>query len=142
MSQLSNLSSQIQAFASENDSELEFLFDSLLISLKTASKHAGAATILRAAPSMKHAQNLAAFLEKALLKLPVPSLHNHVCDLFEYVQRSLEDNLRVPVEGELLELIELTQELRKGIQSLLNEDSNRPVPQSATASKRNFSNNH
>ena len=141
MGQLSNLSSQIQAFSSENNSELEFLFDSLLVSLKTASKHAGASTILRATPSMKHAQNLAGFLEKALLKLPVPSLHNHICDLFEYVQRSLEENLRVPVEDELLELIQLTQELRKGISSLLDENSISSTPQIDTTSKRNFLNN-
>ena len=142
MGQLSNLSSQIQAFSSENNSELEFLFDSLLVSLKTASKHAGASTIFRATPSMKHAQNLAGFLEKALLKLPVPSLHNHICDLFEYVRRSLEENLRVPVEDELLELIQLTQELRKGISSLLDENSIRSAPQIDTTSKRNFLNNH
>ena len=66
MGQLSNLSSQIQAFSSENNSELEFLFDSLLLSLKTASRHAGSPTILRATPSMKHAQNLSGFLEKTI----------------------------------------------------------------------------
>jgi flagellin-specific chaperone FliS len=141
MGQLSKLSLQIQAFSSENDSELQFLFNSLLVSLKTASKHAGASTILRATPSLKHAQNLARFLEKALLKLPVPSLHNHICDLFDYVQRSLEENLRVPVEDELLELLQLTQELRKGISSLLNEDSSRTALQNEAASKRNSLNN-
>ena len=140
MSQYSNLSSQIQAFTSENNSEMVFLFDSLLLSLKTASRHAGTPTILRATPSMKHAQNLAGFLEKALLKLPVPSLHNHIRDLFDYVHRSLEENIRVPVEDELQELVQLTQELRKGIRSLLDNDSIRSVPETNTGSKQNFSN--
>ena len=140
MGQYSNLSSQIQAFTSENNSEMVFLFDSLLLSLKTASRHAGTPTILRATPSMKHAQNLAGFLEKALLKLPVPSLHNHIRDLFDYVHRSLEENIRVPVEDELQELVQLTQELRKGIRSLLDNDSIRSVPETNTGSKQNFSN--
>ena len=139
MGQYSNLSSQIQAFTSENNSEMVFLFDSLLLSLKTASRHAGTPTILRATPSMKHAQNLAGFLEKALLKLPVPSLHNHIRDLFDYVHRSLEENIRVPVEDELQELVKLTQELRKGIRSLLDNDSIRSVPETNTGSKQNFS---
>jgi len=140
MGQLSNLSTQIQAFSSENNSELEFLFDSLLLSLKTASRHAGSPTILRATPSMKHAQNLSGFLEKALLKLPVPSLHHHIDELFEYIQRSLDENIRVPVKSELEELEELTRELRNGIASLLKDDSLRPVTVSSTDSKRNFSN--
>jgi len=88
---------------------------------------------------MKHAQNLAGFLEKALLKLPVPSLHNHIRDLFDYVNRSLEENIRVPVEDELQELVQLTQELRKGIRSLLDNESIRSVPETNTGSKRNFS---
>ena len=140
MGQYSNLSSQIQAFTSENNSEMVFLFDSLLLSLKTASRHAGTPTILRATPSMKHAQNLAGFLEKALLKLPVPSLHNHIRDLFDYVNRSLEENIRVPVEDELQELVQLTQELRKGIRSLLDNESIRSVPETNIGSKQNFSN--
>ena len=140
MGQYSNLSSQIQAFTSENNAEMVFLFDSLLLSLKIASRHAGTPTILRATPSMKHAQNLAGFLEKALLKLPVPSLHNHIRELFDYVHRSLEENIRVPVEDELEELVQLTQELRKGISSLLDNDSIRSVPETKTGSKQNFSN--
>ena len=140
MGQYSNLSSQIQAFTSENNAEMVFLFDSLLLSLKTASRHAGTPTILRATPSMKHAQNLAGFLEKALLKLPVPSLHNHISELFDYVHRSLEENIRVPVEDELQELVQLTQELRKGIRSLLDNDSIRSVPETKTGSKQNLSN--
>ena len=140
MGQYSNLSSQIQAFTSENNAEMVFLFDSLLLSLKTALRHAGTPTILRATPSMKHAQNLAGFLEKALLKLPVPSLHNHIRDLFDYVHRSLEENIRVPVEDELEELVQLTQELRKGISSLLDNDSIQSIPETNTGSKQNFSN--
>ena len=142
MGQLSNLSSQIQAFSSENNTELEFLFDSLLLSLKTASRHAGSPSILRATPSMKHAQNLSGFLEKALLKLPVPSLHHHIGDLFEYVQRSLDENIRVPVKCELDELVQLTQELRKGIASLLTDETLRTVADDRTSSRKNFSNNH
>ena len=118
MSQLQNLSAQIQTFFSDTNPELEFLFDSLLLSLKTASKHSDSASIQRAFPSIKHAQNLSRLLEIALLKLPVPSLHGHISDLFEYVQRTLDENCHVPVKDELEELTQLTIELRKGIKSL------------------------
>tara|TARA_B100001250_G_C19311378_1_gene576421 strand:- start:47 stop:475 length:429 start_codon:yes stop_codon:yes gene_type:complete len=118
MSQLQNLSVQIQNFFSDTNPEMQFLFDSLLLSLKTASKNAGSASISRAFPSIKHAQNLSSLLEIALLKLPVPSLHGHIEDLFEYVQRTLEENSHVPVKDELEELAQLTIELRKGIKSL------------------------
>ena len=118
MSQLQNLSIQIRTFFSDTNPELEFLFDSLLLSLKTASKHAGSASMSRAMPSLKHAQNLTRLLESALLKLPVPSLHGHIGDLFEYIQKTLEENSHVPVQEELEELTQLTIELRKGIKSL------------------------
>ena len=98
MNQLYQLTSQINTFSSENDAELVFLFDSLLLSLKTASKHAGSDSILRATPSMKHAINLSRFLEKTLLRIPVPGLHDHISDLFDYFQKTLEENCGVPVQ--------------------------------------------
>jgi flagellin-specific chaperone FliS len=122
MNQVSQLTHQISEFASESQTELDFLFDSLLLSLKTASKHAATENIGRAVPSMRHAQNLSNFLAKALLKVPVPSLHAHINDLFAYFQRTLEDNLRIPIKDELDELLQLTFELRKGIHSLLETE--------------------
>ena len=118
MNQLPNLSVQLETFFSDTNPELEFLFDSLLLSLKTASKHAESTSISRAVPSIKHAQNLSRFLENALLKLPVRSLHEHISDLFEYTQRTLEENCHVPIKEELEELAQLTVELRKGMSSL------------------------
>jgi flagellin-specific chaperone FliS len=123
MNQVTQLTHQIMEFANESQSELEFLFDSLLLSLKTASKHAATENIGRALPSMRHAQNLSKFLAQALLKVPVPSLHAHISDLFDYFQRTLQDNLRIPIKDELDELQELTAELRKGIHSLLETDA-------------------
>lgn len=122
MNQVIQLTHQISEFANESQSELDFLFDSLLLSLKTASKHAATENIGRAIPSMRHAQNLSAFLAKALLKVPVPSLHAHINDLFDYFQRTLQDNLRIPIKDELDELQQLTIELRKGIRSLLETE--------------------
>ena len=80
MNQLENLSVQLQTFFADTNPELEFLFDSLLLSLKTASKHAELTSISRAVPSIKHTQNLSRFLENALLKLPIRSLHEHISD--------------------------------------------------------------
>ena len=139
MSQLQNLSVQIQTFFSDTNPELEFLFDSLLLSLKTASKNAGSVSISRALPSIKHAQNLSRMLESALLKLPVPSLHGHLCDLFEYFQKTLEENGHVPVEEELEELAQLTIELKKGIASLSETKYIESRPDSSLGRKRNSS---
>jgi hypothetical protein len=118
MSQLRTISRQIEGFFSDGNPELDFLFDSLLISLKTASKNSGSSSIARAIPSIKHAQTLSTLLEVALLKLPVPSLHGHIQDLFEYFQRTLQENLHIPIHGELDDLAQLAIELRKGITSL------------------------
>ena len=123
MKQLFQLTTQINTFSSENDAELVFLFDSLLLSLKTAARHAGSQSILRATPSLKHAINLSKFLERTLLRIPVPGLHDHISDLFDYFQRTLEENCGVPVEAELDELVMLTEELRKGISSLIEDNS-------------------
>ena len=123
MSQLQFISAQLQNFFSDANPELEFLFDSLLISLKTASKRASTTSISRSLPSIKHASNLSHALNIALLRLPVPSLHQHVDDLFGYFEKTLEENSHVPVSSELDELRELTLELRKGIHSLSSDES-------------------
>ncbi|MAI42647.1 MAG: hypothetical protein CMP95_09320 [Gammaproteobacteria bacterium] len=142
MNQLYQLTSQINTFSSENDAELVFLFDSLLLSLKTASKHAGSDSILRATPSMKHAINLSRFLEKTLLRIPVPGLHDHISDLFDYFQKTLEENCGVPVQEELDELVMLTEELRKGIISLLEDRSIKSAVKPVIGSARSSSTLH
>lgn len=142
MNQLYQLTSQINTFSSENDAELVFLFDSLLLSLKTASKHAGSDSILRATPSMKHAINLSRFLEKTLLRIPVPGLHDHISDLFDYFQKTLEENCGVPVQEELDELVMLTEELRKGIVSLLEDRSIKSAVKPVIGSARSSSTLH
>ena len=139
MSQLQDISLQIESFFSDTNPELEFLFDSLLLSLKTASKHAGSASISRALPSIKHAQNLSRLLERALLQLPIPSLHGHLGDLFEYFQGTLEQNSHVPANEELEELSQLTIELRKGITSLSDTKYIESHPDSNLGPKRNSS---
>ncbi|RPG50589.1 MAG: hypothetical protein CBB61_003745 [Gammaproteobacteria bacterium TMED1] len=142
MKQLFQLTTQINTFSSENNAELVFLFDSLLLSLKTAAKHAGSQSILRATPSMKHAINLSKFLERALLRIPVPGLHDHISDLFDYFQRTLEENCGVPVEEELDELVMLTEELRKGINSLIEDKSIKAVPNTVMKSVQTLSTLH
>ena len=139
MSQLQNLSVQIQTFFSDTNPELEFLFDSLLVSLKTASKHAGSASMSRAMPALKHAQNLSRLLESALLKLPIPSLHGHIGDLFEYIQKTLEENGHIPVIEELEELTQLTIELRKGIKSLSENRYIESLPDNQLETQQNSS---
>lgn len=118
MSQVTKISKQIDGYFCDTNPELNFLFDSLLLSLGTASKNAGSSSITRAVPSIKHARNLSTLLEAALLKLPIPSLCGHITDLFDYFRRTLEENSHIPISGELDELIQLTIELRKGINSL------------------------
>lgn len=118
MNQVTKISKQIDGYFCDTNTELNFLFDSLLLSLRTASKNAGSSSIVRAVPSIKHAKNLSTLLEAALLELPIPSLCSHISELFDYFRRTLEENSQIPISGELDELIQLTIELRKGIHSL------------------------
>ena len=134
MSQLKKITRQIESFFSDGNPELDFLFDSLLLSLKTASKNAGSSSIARATPSIKHAQTLSTLLEAALLKLPVLSLHEHIQDLFEYFQRTLQENLHIPIHSELDDLAQLTAELRKGITSLSQTSNIKPNTHSSLQS--------
>ena len=126
MDQVTKISKQIDGYFCDTTPELTFLFDSLLLSLKTASKNASSTSIARATPSIKHARNLSVLLETCLLKLPIPSLCTHVSDLFDYFQRTLEENSHVPISEELIELTQLTIELRKGINSLSNDRASKP----------------
>ena len=127
MNQVTKISTQIEGYFCDTNPELNFLFDSLLLSLRTASKNAGSSAILRSVPSIRHAKNLSSLLETALLRLPIPSLHGHIKDLFEYFQRTLEENSQIPIYGELDELSQLTVELRKGINSLSESKAEEPA---------------
>jgi flagellin-specific chaperone FliS len=123
MNQVTKISKEIDGYFCDTNPELNFLFDSLLISLRTASRNAGSSSIVRAVPSIVHAMNLSTLLEAALLKIPIPSLCGHINDLFDYFRRTLEDNSHIPISGELDELIQLTIELREGINSLQSTQS-------------------
>ena len=81
-------------------------------------------------------------MERALLRIPVPGLHDHISDLFDYFQRTLEENCGVPVEEELDELVMLTEELRKGINSLIEDKSIKAVPNTVMKSVQTLSTLH
>ena len=51
--------------------------------------------------------------------IPVPSLRGHIDDLFDYIKETLQENLRVPLSEDLIELSLLIKELEKGVNTLL-----------------------
>ena len=119
MTQFKSLKDDIAEFGHKNEEEMNFLFRSLKHSLKTATDHASMHRYDRTVPSIKHGLNLSGLLYKNLCLIPVPSLRGHIDDLFDYIKETLEENLRVPLADDLIELCLLVKELEKGVNTLL-----------------------
>ncbi len=119
MQYLSKLKGDIEKFGSENNQEMAFLFESLTHSLKTALKQAKNLNLARCTPSTKHTVNLSRLLYKNLSSVPVPSIANHMDDLFAYIEETLQSNLTLPIAEDFEELIILVEELEKAVKVLL-----------------------
>ena len=119
MTQFKSLKDDLAEFGHKNEEEMNFLFRSLKHSLKTATDHASMHRYDRTVPSIKHGLNLSGLLYKNLCLIPVPSLRGHIDDLFDYIKETLEENLRVPLADDLIELCLLVKELEKGVNTLL-----------------------
>ena len=119
MTQFKSLKDDIAEFGHKNEEEMNFLFRSLKHSLKTATDHASMHRYDRTVPSIKHGLNLSGLLYKNLCLIPVPSLRGHIDDLFDYIKQTLEENLRVPLAEDLIELSLLVKELERGVNTLL-----------------------
>ena len=130
MHHISKLKTDIEKFGSEKNQEMEFLFQSLTHSLKTARKQAKNLNIQRCTPSTKHATNLSRLLYKNLSSVPVPSIVSHLDDLFGYIEETLQNNLKLPIAEDFEELIILVEELEKAVKALLEPIKNIQLPSS------------
>ena len=119
MTQVKHLEQAIEGFRSGSQDEMEFLFDSLMHSLAVASKNASTQSFERANPSLRHAVMLSGRLRRNLKDIPIPSLHGHIDDLFDYFSEVLTDAFKLPFVEDIDELKLLTSELRKGVRTLL-----------------------
>ena len=119
----------------EIGAEVNFLFDSLFVSLRVAKKHAGAHNLNRALPSTKHAINLTSLLHAQLKKIPVDSIQENLDELFSYMQATLDENLKLPLAEDLDELLLLSTELEKGIATLLAPVEIDPIVQLSTSGR-------
>lgn len=127
MTQVKHLEQAIDGFRSSSQDEMEFLFDSLMHSLAVASKNASTQSFERANPSLRHAVMLSGRLRRNLKDIPIPSLHGHIDDLFDYFSEVLTDAFKLPFVEDIDELKLLTSELRKGVRTLLEPTtSSRP----------------
>ena len=97
MHYISKIKTDIEKFGSENNQEMEFLFQSLRHSLKTALKQARNLNLKRCTPSTKHSINLSRLLYRNLSSVPVPSIISHLDDLFAYIEETLQGNLKLPI---------------------------------------------
>tara|TARA_B100000959_G_scaffold70442_1_gene74594 strand:+ start:64 stop:537 length:474 start_codon:yes stop_codon:yes gene_type:complete len=119
MNSLNKIRADIEKFESENNQEMEFLFQSLRHSLKTALKQARNLNFERCTPSTKHSINLSRLLYRNLSSVPVPSIISHLDDLFAYIEETLQSNLKLSLTEDFEELIVLIEELEKGVKTLL-----------------------
>ena len=119
MTQVKYLEQAIEGFRSSSQDEMEFLFDSLMHSLAVASKNASTQSFERANPSLRHAVMLSGRLRRNLKDIPIPSLHGHIDDLFDYFSEVLTDAFKLPFVEDIDELKLLTSELRRGVRTLL-----------------------
>lgn len=127
MTQVKHLEQAIEGFRSSSQDEMEFLFDSLMHSLAVASKNASTQSFERANPSLRHAVMLSGRLRRNLKDIPIPSLHGHIDDLFDYFSEVLTDAFKLPFVEDIDELKLLASELRKGVRTLLEPTaSSRP----------------
>ena len=124
MHYISKMKTDIEKFGSENNQEMEFLFQSLRHSLKTALKQARNLNLKRCTPSTKHSINLSRLLYRNLSSVPVPSLISHLDDLFAYIEESLQSSLKLPITEDFEELIVLVEELEKAVKTLLKPIEN------------------
>ena len=113
------LSQNLAKVREEIEAEVNFLFESLFVSLRVAKRHAGVHNLNRALPSTKHALNLTSLLHAQLKKIPVDSIQENLDELFTYMHVTLEENLKLPIAEDLDELLLLSAELEKGIATLL-----------------------
>ena len=113
------LSRNLAKVREEIEAEVNFLFESLFVSLRVAKRHAGVHNLNRALPSTKHALNLTSLLHAQLKKIPVDSIQENLDELFTYMHVTLEENLKLPIAEDLDELLLLSAELEKGIATLL-----------------------
>ena len=143
MTQVKHLEQAIEGFRSGSQDEMEFLFDSLMHSLAVASRNASTQSFERANPSLRHAVMLSGRLRRNLKDIPIPSLHGHIDDLFDYFSEVLTDAFKLPFVEDIDELKLLASELRKGVRTLLEPTaSSRPVVTSSEHSSSSLSTVH
>ena len=94
--------------------EINWLFESVERSLERAERNFLEEKKSRAYISLRHARNLAGFLERALGDLPDPKLTKHLGEFFAYVDECIETSLRFPVYHDLSEMRSLLKDLHKG----------------------------
>jgi len=123
------LSQNLAKVREEIEAEVNFLFESLFVSLRVAKRHAGVHNLNRALPSTKHALNLTSLLHAQLKKIPVDSIQENLDELFTYMHVTLEENLKLPIAEDLDELLLLSAELEKGIATLLEPVEIDPIVQ-------------
>ena len=138
MTQVKHLEQAIEGFRSSSQDEMEFLFDSLMHSLAVASKNASTQSFERANPSLRHAVMLSGRLRRNLKDIPIPSLHGHIDDLFDYFSEVLTDAFKLPFVEDIDELKLLASELRKGVRTLL-EPTASSTPHVVTSSEHSSS---
>ncbi len=127
MSHFAHYIKSLVMFSEERQQEILWLFDSLINSLTIAQRNADVSRSLSAASSLRHAKNLLRFLDRSFSDLPDPQLVMHLNEFFDMLDRSLDQNIQLPVPEDLEEIRLLICELQRGWEKLLVPTTSAPA---------------
>ena len=89
MSHFASYIRSLVAFGEPRLTEINWLFESLITSLKAAQRNAELVRASQSITSLRHAKNLLSFLSRSLSDLPDETLVEHLEEFFEYMEESL-----------------------------------------------------
>ena len=94
--------------------EINWLFNSVDRSLGQAQSNFDNGKRSRAYISLRHAKNLAGFLQRSLGEIPDQKIKKHLHEFFTYINQALETSIRGEIADELAEMRVLLSELHEG----------------------------
>ena len=114
------------AFGEPRLTEINWLFESLITSLKAAQRNAEFVRASQSITSLRHAKNLLSFLSRSLSDLPDETLVEHLEEFFEYMEESVDKAIQLPIADEIEELSALVLDLRAGWEKLIAPTTSAP----------------
>ena len=126
MSHFASYIRSLVAFGEPRLTEINWLFESLITSLKAAQRNAELVRASQSTTSLRHAKNLLSFLSRSLSDLPDETLVEHLEEFFEFMEESVDKAIQLPIADEIGELSALVLDLRAGWEKLIAPTTSAP----------------